>query len=349
MSPATVTPARLRTPSRVCRGCFSKCPKHPLLQLLRRYAQTHAPFTEEAFAVRHGLTRVLVRAGIRQIGGAEVSWWSGSFSPHRNTRLNTATLRCCGALSGVPWRALRGEVEAVDRTTLARFPPPAWHGADVPRKGMARLEEALVQLEGMPLSYRELERTILPARVKDFQPRMLDELGAMGFMVWVGRGALGRRDGRVAMYRRSEIHKLVDPPELTFGEDGLVLDTSDATAPTYSDLERCLLEVMAERGACFFTDLERACFDRFADQRHTQQEVRESLWDLVWKGLVNQRYLSSVARLRPSVPPSAAVAAVSTAPRRDAGRWCAPFQGLPTVSPNAHTRWPSHCSSATEW
>jgi ATP-dependent Lhr-like helicase len=47
----------------------------------------------------------------------------------------------------------------------------------------------LIQLEGLPLSYPELESSILPARIGDFEPRMLDELGALGWLTWVGHGS----------------------------------------------------------------------------------------------------------------------------------------------------------------
>ena len=42
---------------------------------------------------------------------------------------------------------------------------------------------------------------MLPARVPGYQPRLLDELGAMGEVGWVGRGSLGRDDGRIALFR----------------------------------------------------------------------------------------------------------------------------------------------------
>ena len=50
----------------------------------------------------------------------------------------------------------------------------------------------------MPASV--LERDVLPARVRGYTPRLLDELGAAGEVVWIGRGSLGRDDGRVALY-----------------------------------------------------------------------------------------------------------------------------------------------------
>ena len=50
----------------------------------------------------------------------------------------------------------------------------------------------------MPASV--LEREVLPARVDDYQPAMLDTLMAAGEVVWVGVEPLGERDGRIALY-----------------------------------------------------------------------------------------------------------------------------------------------------
>ena len=42
---------------------------------------------------------------------------------------------------------------------------------------------------------------------------MLDMACAAGEVVWVGRGALGTTDGRVALYRRETAAVLLDEPE----------------------------------------------------------------------------------------------------------------------------------------
>ena len=106
---------------------------------------------------------------------------------------------------------LRREVEPVDPVTLARF-LPAWQGvaaspsatgsAGSPFRGPAALErlaEVVDQLAGLPIPASVLERDVLPARIPGYQPRLLDELGAMGEVAWVGRGSLGRDDGRVVL------------------------------------------------------------------------------------------------------------------------------------------------------
>ena len=48
----------------------------------------------------------------------------------------------------------------------------------------------------------DFEARILPARIADYHPRMLDELGAAGELAWIGAGALGTKDGRIVLVRR---------------------------------------------------------------------------------------------------------------------------------------------------
>ena len=104
---------------------------------------------------------------------------------------------------------LRREVEPVDPAALGRFLPD-WHGiapvgsAPTPFRGTAALErlaEVVDQLAGLPIPASVLERDVLPARVPGYQPRLLDELGSLGEVAWVGRGSLGRDDGRIALVR----------------------------------------------------------------------------------------------------------------------------------------------------
>jgi ATP-dependent helicase Lhr and Lhr-like helicase len=114
------------------------------------------------------------------------------------------------------------------------------------------------------LPFSELERVILPARVPDFQPRMLDELGAAGEVVWVGQGAIGSDDGRVILYRREHVASLYDvpptPPEL----------------PT--ELHAAILAHLGQRGASFVAQL--------PDAAARPDAVTRALWDLAWLGLV---------------------------------------------------------------
>jgi ATP-dependent Lhr-like helicase len=162
--------------------------------------------------------------------------------------------------------ALRDEIAPVEKEGFARFLLD-WHGIGTRRGGMPRLAEAIAQLEGIPLSHKVLVERVLPARIPDFLPRWLDDLGATGAIVWVGAGAAGPKDGRIALYRRERIGLLLDPPAWP-----------DAWAGTPEDaLRRHVHEHLKRRGASFLAEI--------APPGASAAAVSSALWDLVWAGI----------------------------------------------------------------
>src|SRR5439155_16762439 len=170
---------------------------------------------------------------------------------------------------------LRQEVEPVAPETLGRF-LPAWHGVaevgtDLPAlrgtAGLERLAEVVDQLSGVPIPASVLERDVLPARIAGYQPRLLDELGALGEVAWVGRGSLGRDDGRVVLYRpgREALRPIGLP-------DGL-------ERPSGARHE-AIRAHLAQRGASFYRAVHAAAGGG------SEREVLDALWDLVWAGEV---------------------------------------------------------------
>ena len=285
---------------------FLESPTEPLHQMAARYARTHGPFVTRDLAARLGLVPAQV-APVLDALTARGKLQSGDFHPHGIERewCEPEVLR---RLRRRTLAKLRGEVAPVEARTLARF-LPRWHGIPASGGGEARLREALEQLEGVALPFSELERAVLPARVSDFDPRMLDELGALGQFVWVGRGALGERDGRVAIYRRDRFAQLtlhLDEIETNRG------DPSDARGPVHE----AVLSQLRERGASFFSEI------REAASAASVAEVLEALWDLVWQGeLTNDTFapLRALAERRdPRSRRGGASAARTTAA---AGRW----------------------------
>ncbi|HEX2484165.1 MAG TPA: DEAD/DEAH box helicase, partial [Myxococcota bacterium] len=189
-------------------AAFLEPVRDSLEQLALRFARTHAPFTSGALAARFGLLPAQVEPLLAQLE-ARGELVSGEFHPEGRERewCEPEVLR---RLRRRTLARLRGEVAPVETRTFARF-LPAWHGIGASGGGPRRLDEALAQLEGVPLPFSDLERLILPARAPGFDPRQLDELGALGQWVWVGRGALGERDGRIALHRRERAPLLVEP------------------------------------------------------------------------------------------------------------------------------------------
>ncbi|MGH7723518.1 MAG: Lhr family helicase [Candidatus Dormibacteria bacterium] len=262
--------------------------------LLRRHARTHVPFVAGDVAARWAIpvARVvevltsLVRdgdiiAGHFRPGGGDREYCH----PEVLQRLRRRSLA-----------ALRREVEAVPATTMARF-LPMWHGVGLPGGGHGRLAGVITQLQGMPVALSALERDLLPARMA-YDPRQLDELIAAGEVVWQGRGAIGRDDGRIALFLRSDAPRLLAAP---------------GDAP-HSDLHQAIREHLRTRGAAFVRDLLDTCAGVPLD------EVVDSLYDLVWAGEVTNdslqplRFLGPVRR-HPRRP------LMRLVPPRAQGRW----------------------------
>ncbi|MGH9262806.1 MAG: DNA glycosylase AlkZ-like family protein, partial [Acidimicrobiales bacterium] len=180
----------------------------PVGDLVSRFARTHGPFTAADVAAALGLGVAVAKAALDRLV-AENRVMTGAFRPAELLAEDTAGSRStqleyceAGVLRRIRSRslaALRAEVEPVDQPPFARF-LPAWQGIGSRAGGLARLYEVIGQIQGLALPASVLERDVLAARVADYSPRLLDELAAAGEVVWVGAGALGRDDGRIALY-----------------------------------------------------------------------------------------------------------------------------------------------------
>jgi ATP-dependent Lhr-like helicase len=240
-------------------AAFLESPDRPLESIVGRYARTHGPFEASALVDRYPVSAPQAESVLRTLEQDE-RVLEGAFHPEGGRRewCNPDVLR---RIKRRTLARLRGEVAPVDGATVARF-LPGWHGIEEPS---SLPEDAITQLEGLPLSYAELERVLLPARIERFDPSMLDQLGAMGWLVWVGHGALGPDDGRVALYRRDRVARLLEPR-------GIPDD--------FGPVHHRIADHLGDRGASFFMELQRAAHPA------TRSEVRSALWDLVWAGLV---------------------------------------------------------------
>jgi ATP-dependent Lhr-like helicase len=303
----------------------------PVEGLLGRFGRTHGPFTTAQVAARYALPAAqvetllgalaaqgkLVRGAFRP-GGVDHEWCD----PEILRRIKRRTLA-----------RLRNEVAPVEGAVLGRF-LPAWHGVGQGR-GRARLADVLGQLEGLPLSFQELEGSILPARVSDFVPRLLDELGATGWLVWVGHGALGSSDGRIAVYRRDRVAALLAP-----GAFEAALGAAGELGPVH----RAILDHLAGHGASFFVALVAACTSAPGDPARADptraDDVLTALGDLAWAGLVTNdtfQPLRLIGKLRAGAGRRRARESALAA----SGRWSLVRElaaGAPSPTESAHRR-----------
>ncbi len=258
--------------------------EHPdaMRALVRRYARTHGPFPTQQLTARYGVDPLpplrelesegaMVRGELLP-GGTEREWCDAEVL----RRVRRSSLA-----------RLRKEVEAADTRELARF-LPSWQNVDAFRRtgaGIDRLREALVPLQGVALTPKVWEGDVLPRRLGAYSQSWLDELCTSGELVWVGAGALGRNDGRVALYFREDVHLAGPPPA------NAKLETPQG------EVHDAIRERLAA-GPSFWLDLA-------FDLDHPAEDIHNALWDLAWTGAVTNDAFAPLRapRLR-AVPPS---------------------------------------------
>jgi len=239
----------------------------PLGDLVSRFARTHVPFTVAAVADRLGLGTAVVLTSLRALAGQR-RVVEGEFRPGASGS-EWCDVEVLRRLRSRSLAALRHEVEPVDAATLGRF-LPSWQHVAEPLRGVDGLAAVIDQLAGVALPASAWESLVLPARVKDYSPVMLDELTAAGEVIWSGGGALPGNDGWVSLH-------LADSASLTLPEP---------TGAETTELQRSILASLAGGGAYFFRQLSNAVGST------DDTELLASLWDLVWSGLITNDTLS---------------------------------------------------------
>jgi ATP-dependent Lhr-like helicase len=286
----------------------------PVIELVRRYARTHGPFTLDEVAHRFALDPTQAEQALNHLA-TENRIVEGGFRPgglHREW-VDAEILRIIRRKS---LARLRKEVEPVEQQTLARF-LTQWQGLLNPRRGpnssLDVLLDVIEQLQGAPLPASLVESAILPARIANYQPGDLDTLIAAGEIAWTGVEPLGERDGRVALYLADKMPLLAIPRP---------------NPQPLSEREELLLSTLRSSGASFFTQLHESVGGGYPG------ESLDALWSLVWRGLVtndslhplrayaakpesarNQRKLHSSAQQR------ATFRSRRTVPATAQGRW----------------------------
>ena len=190
--------------------------RSPLNDLLLRYARTHTTVTPQRVAQAFGLGAAVAEGALAELAGdgslvdlGAAGW----MEPAVLTRVRHRSLdRARAAVAPVPPAALQ-------RLVLERA------GLDEPGGGVDALAEALAALEGVWLPAGLWESVVLPARVADYQPAMLDELIATGEVVWQARPVSDAMSRSGAARRRTGAEDVPAPGEIAF------FPTDSALAP----------------------------------------------------------------------------------------------------------------------
>jgi len=274
----------------------------PLGDLVARHARTHGPFRASSVAARLGVGVAVARATLQRLesegrvtsgfflpegasehpGGTEESVDAGARDAARDEPrdeprdetewCDTEVLRRLRMRS---LAAIRGSVEPVAPEAYARF-LPAWQHVTSPLEGIDGVVAVVEQLAGVPIPASAWESLILPTRVRDYAPAMLDELTATGEVLWSGHGSLPGRDGWVALHPA----------------DGAGLTIAEATESVAPDsIDARIVAELAGGGAYFTAQL------RTLTGADNEQAVVDCLWRLTWAGLVTNDTFAPVRSL----------------------------------------------------
>jgi ATP-dependent Lhr-like helicase len=187
--------------------------------------------------------------------------------------------------------------------------------------GEEGLLEALSKLEGFEAPAIEWERTLLPARVANFDPAWLDRLCLSGTVGWgrvsphpawsVGDGSAPRRviptnAAPITFYLRDSANWLAHALEDKCVDEANLLQALTGEAQQVRGLLR-------QRGACFAEDVQRIL-------NLTRQQTQQALWELAAAGLAAA---DGFDQLRVMIDPDRKPTTVSTHRkiRSSAGRW----------------------------
>ncbi len=308
----------------------------PLGDLVRRHARTHGLFTTADLAQRLGIgvavadqtlerlraQATVVRVDSRSGAGAGSHWWVDA-GVLRVLRLRSlaaarAATRPVDAAAYVrfllDWQGVRPVVEPGSDATVCR--PAGGFSARDTEDPMGALERALDQLAGVALPASVWESAVLPVRVPNYRPSMLDQLIATGALVWCGAGRLGTDDGLVVFCPADVAEELLPGPT----------DASHTGIPQSPAIAHGLatrvLDVLSDGGAYFADQIAGLVMRRFAGRRArgeievlppdraagqagtpSSMEIGEVLRDLMWAGQVTSDSFeparSAVGRGRP--------------------------------------------------
>ena len=296
-------------------GAFLEAAPEAMVDLVRRFARTHGPFTTAECAVRFGLAGAIVEAVLQrlvQVGRVV----EGGFRPggvHREW-CDAEVLR---AIRRKSLARLRKEVEPVEQRVLARL-LTRWQGVVQPRRGLDALLDVIENLQGAPLPASVLETEILPARLVGYKSSDLDMLIAAGEVVWVGMDPIGERDGRVGLYLAEKLP---------------VLWQSSVRA-ALAEKEEAIVAYLKGRGASFFQDLHEGVGGGYPG------ETLEALWGLVWKGMVTN---DGMAALRAYCERPATTSRGKRVHQQGAG-----FRSRRTTPPTGQGRWGLNAAAFAE-
>jgi ATP-dependent Lhr-like helicase len=253
-------------------AAFLEPPVDALLDIVRRYARTHGPFTTSDLVKRYNLPKQDIETILQRLLSMG-RILEGGFRPGGLNRewIDAEVLRVIRRKS---LAKLRKEIEPVEQQTLARL-FLRWQGVVQPRHGLDALLDTIENLQGAPSPASLLDTEILPARISGYKSADLDKLIAAGEVVWIGLDPLGEHDGRIALYLADKLSTLWPPRAAMINSK-------------FDDRQSAIVDYLRRNGASFFQSLHDGIGGGYPG------ETLDALWSLVWRGLLTNDALHAL-------------------------------------------------------
>ena len=296
-------------------------------QLLRGHLEVASPLTHGDLVARTGLsaTRVTVGLAVLEADGfalqGRFTEWAAE-RPADPASVEWSSRRLLARMHAYSRAQRRARVEPVNAEQLMRFLGQWQHVTGATRhRGVDGLAQVIGQLQGYETAVGAWEPQVLGRRVRDYDPAWLDRLCHQGEVTWLRLRppAPDDPDRRLAGATRSTPVSLVlraDLPWLLAAHRG---DTVPPVPGCGGVAE--VVEVLAEKGACFAGELAR-------DTGRVLADVEAALWEGMARGLLASDGFEPVRALasgrRQATAPASRRARLRSAglrPTETAGRW----------------------------
>lgn len=256
-----------------------------LITLVKNRAESIGPFTVASMAdqlrLREGDARIAIAAV--EVGGSVMR---GHFTAgvHEDEFCNRRVLE---RIHRGTMARLRKEIEPVPPATFIDFLfhwQNAYHTTRI--TGEAGVAEVIDKLQGFEAPAIAWESEILPQRVADYAPLMLDKLSLTGEIVW-GRFSRRRQPADDAAFKaltRTASLSLAVREDLRW-----LLDATPKDAHLSGDA-KTILKILTEKGATFIPDL-------IATSRILPVQVEDALRELIAAGYISADGFTALRRL----------------------------------------------------
>jgi ATP-dependent Lhr-like helicase len=274
------------------------------VSILRGWMDSIGPTTTAALAERLSLPLVEVEIALAHLE-AEGQILRGSWCSQEPEFCHR---RIVARIHRLTLGRLRKEIEPVTAADFMRFLCRWQHMArGTQLHGVDGLFQILKQLQGYEIPSAAWETSVLPKRIADYDPDLLDQLCLSGEIAW---GRLSPHKAFDPDSPTKRVRPTRSAPITFFRREDFSLLAAPRTETPLSHQARDVFESLQKRGASFFVELVKSS-GRLAS------EVEDALWELVAAGLVTA---DGFDNLRALLDPQRR-ARGTRRPRHSAGRW----------------------------